>query len=126
MKKLFRKIVLFIVICFAAILINFSALGMTERYERREKKHGLDPDSIEMIDQQVFKYLKNTFFFDLPLQRLIEKPEIFVYDDNIGTGQKHIYRFKTFTTCQLKFELINYVRFYQLRLPERTLIIQYK
>lgn len=108
MQKLFRKILLFIAVCFVAMLINFSAMGMTDRYERRERKFGQDQNSIEMIDGQVFKYLKNTWFFDLPLNQLVEKNETFVITDNTGTWQKHIYRFTTFSTCQLKFVLINY------------------
>lgn len=117
-----RKFSVTVIIFFSAFMLNVSAMAFQQRYDRREDDEDYDPFVIEMTDQHVFKYLKNTWFFDLPLKsKTMTLQKDFFVDEN-GFGTNHTYVFKPFLTCQLKFLLVEYIGVFEPVLPERTLV----
>lgn len=81
-------------------------MAFQQRYDRREDDEDYDPFVIEMTDQQVFKYLKNTWFFDVPLNPAKTKIVRDFFVDDSGFGNQITMMTKPFMTCQLKFLLI--------------------
>lgn len=63
-----RKFSITIIIFFSAFMLNVSAMAFQQRYDRREDDEDFNPFVIEMTDLHVFKYLKNTWFFDVPVK----------------------------------------------------------
>jgi len=101
-------------------MLNVSAMAFQQRYERREDDEDYDPFVIEMTDLHVFKYLKNTWFFDVPL--VPEKTKIVksFYMDDSGFGNQWEVMAKPFMTCQLKFLLIDYIGIFEKPEVPRT------
>jgi len=120
-----RKISISLVIFSAAMLLNFSALALQQRYDRREEDMENDPFVIELTDQHAFKFLKNVYFFDLPLDCIIEQPNMELVNDNNGIGVKYIYTVQTFAKSQLKFVLIDYFGGISHRIPSNTYLLIY-
>ncbi|MEZ5196659.1 MAG: hypothetical protein R2764_09735 [Bacteroidales bacterium] len=58
-----RKLSITVIIFFSAFMLNVSAMAFQQRYDRREDDQDFDPNIIEMTDMQVFKFLKNTYYF---------------------------------------------------------------
>jgi hypothetical protein len=117
-----RKFSITVIIFFSAFMLNVSAMAFQQRYDRREDDEDYDPFVIEMMDQHVFKYLKNTWFFDLPLDsKTVSVQKDFFVEEN-GFGTRHAIVFKPFLTCQLKFLLIEYIGVFEPLFPERTLV----
>ena len=116
-----RKFSITVIIFFSAFMLNVSAMAFQQRYDRREDDEEYDPNVIEMVDRHVFKFLKNTWFFDQPLPGGIVEVtrDFFVRDSGFGTD--HVVVCKPFLSCQLKFLLVEYIGFFQPRLPDRTL-----
>lgn len=101
-------------------MLNVSAMSFQQRYDRREEDQESDPFVIEMTDLQVFKFLKNTYFFDFPDKgSAIDATKFFINDD-LGFGHQYEIKLETFNTCQLKFVLINYLGFYTPRSIKKT------
>ncbi|MCD4735362.1 MAG: hypothetical protein K8R53_04930 [Bacteroidales bacterium] len=119
-----RKISISFVIFFAAMMLNFSALALQQRYDRREDDLENDPFVIELTDQHALKFLKNVWFFDLPVTGMTEEPRMYLVNDNIGIGVKYDFTFKTFTKSQLKFVLINYFGGLHDKIPSNTYVIR--
>ena len=117
-----RKFSITVIIFFSAFMLNVSAMAFQQRYDRREDDEDYDPFVIEMMDQQVFKFLKNTWFFDMPLPAatLELKKDLFIEDT--GFGNNYAFVLKPFLTCQLKFLLVEYIGFFTPKLPARTLV----
>ena len=117
-----RKFSITVIIFFSAFMLNVSAMAFQQRYDRREDDEDYDPFVIEMMDQYVFKFLKNTWFFDQPLRNgIVEaRREFFVRDSGFGTD--HLFICKPFLSCQLKFLLVEYVGFFAPRRPSLTLV----
>jgi len=101
-------------------MLNVSAMAFQQRYDRREEDKESDPFVIEMTDLQVFKFLKNTYFFDLPLETISVNTEIDFFNEDNGFGNNYNISLNYFTTNQLKFVLIDYIGFYERRIPEKT------
>lgn len=101
-------------------MLNISAMSFQQRYDRREEDQESDPFVIEMTDRHILKFLKNTWFFDLPDKtRVLDKTKYFI-NDELGFGNKYEIKFETLNTCQLKFVLINYIGFYNTKAVKRT------
>ena len=115
-----RKFSITVIIFFSAFMLNVSAMAFQQRYDRREDDEDYDPFVIEMMDLHVFKYLKNTWFFDMPVKGDPEVTRDFFVEDS-GFGNSYAMVLKPFLTCQLKFLMIEYIGFFDCRLPERTL-----
>lgn len=90
------------------------------RYERKDDDKENNPFVIEMTDFHAFKFLKNTYFFDLPLMRSEPKITTWFINDDLGFGNQHEITFKPFLTSQLKFLMIDYIGFYDTQKSERT------
>ncbi len=105
-------------------MLNVSAMAFQQRYDRKEDEHENDPFIIEMTDLHVFKFLKNTYFFDIPLDKLTVKPKINFFNDDKGFGNSYNISLNYFTTCQLKFVLIDYIGFYKRNIPEKTYFLK--
>jgi len=101
-------------------------MAFQQRYDRKEEDKENDSFVIEMTDQQVFKFLKNTYFFDLPIRNISEETRVYFINDELGFGNQYEGSFKPFLTCQLKFLLINYIGFYTKEKSERTYYYQPK
>lgn len=115
-----NKISVVFITFFFAMMLNVSALSFQQRYDRREEDQETDPFVIEMTDLNVFNFLKNTYFFDLPGKtHYEEKTKFFVFDE-LGFGNQYEIKLETFNTCQLKFVLINYMGFYAHSINKRT------
>ena len=66
-----------------------------------------------MTDQQVFKFLKNTWFYDQPLNPAKTKIVRNFFVDDSGFGNQITVVLKPFKTCQLKFLLIDYIGIFE-------------
>ena len=115
-----RKFSITVIIFFSAFMLNVSAMAFQQRYDRREDDEDYDPFVIEMMDQHVFKYLKNTWFYDLPLRPAKVQQTKNFYIDERGFGNQFLLRTNPFKVCQLKFVLIDYIGFFRQEFPERT------
>ena len=123
---MYRKFSISLVIFISAFMLNVSAMAFQSRYERKDDEKENNPFVIEMTDQQVFKFLKNTYFFDLPLKDFDKESKVYFINDDLGFGNKYEGSFKPFLTCQLKFLLIDYIGFYAKAKSERTYYYQPK
>jgi len=123
---MYRKFSIGFIIFISAFMLNVSAMSFQLRYERKEDDKENDPFVIEMTDLHVFKFLKNTYFFDLPLMKAEPKITSWLINDDLGFGNQHEITFKPFLTCQLKFLLIDYIGFYSKENSERTFYYQPK
>jgi hypothetical protein len=101
-------------------------MSFQSRYERKEEDKENNPFVIEMTDSQVFKFLKNTYFFDVPLTGFKKETKVYFINDDLGFGNQYEGSFKPFLTCQLKFLLIDYIGFYTKEKSERTYYFQPK
>ena len=119
-----KKISVSVITLFFAIMLNVSALSFQQRYDRREQNQESDPFVIEMTDLQVFKFLKNTYFFDFPDKVTTINTTKFFINDELGFGNQFEIKLETFNTCQLKFVLINYIGFYDYKPIGRTYYIK--
>ena len=117
---MYRKFSIGFIIFISAFMLNVSAMSFQLRYERKEDDKENNPFVIEMTDQQVFKFLKNTWFFDLPLMKAEPKITSWFINDDLGFGNQYEVTFKPFLTCQLKFLLIDYIGVYSNRRVGRT------
>jgi hypothetical protein len=115
-----RKLSITVVIFFSAFMLNVSAMSFQQRYDRREDEQDFDPNIIEMTDMQVFKFLKNTYFFDLPINLEEETREVNFVNDNLGFGNQYTITFKPFLSCQLKFLMMEYIGFFADKKPDKT------
>jgi hypothetical protein len=115
-----RKFNITVIIFFSAFMLNVSAMAFQQRYDRREDDEDYDPFVIEMMDQHVFKYLKNTWFFDYPLSALLKETEKIFFLDDRGFGNRYVIQLKPFLSCHLKFVLIETIGFFTQRMPEHT------
>ena len=105
---------------FFAFMLNISAIGFQQRYDRREEDQESDPFVIEMTDRHIFKFLKNTWFYELPDKvKVLDKTKFFI-NDELGFGNQYEIKLTTLNTCQLKFVLINYMGFYVRKPIMRT------
>jgi hypothetical protein len=109
-----KKFSITVVVFFSAFMLSVSAMTLQQRYERRKEDSERNPNVIELADQHVFKFLKNTWFYDLPLT-VESRPEVFFFNDEMGFGNKHTIVFKPFLFCQLKFVLTEFIGFYEPR-----------
>jgi hypothetical protein len=123
---MYRKFSIGFIIFISAFMLNVSAMSFQVRYERKDDDSDNDPFVIEMTDLHVFKFLKNTYFFDLPLMNAEPKITSWLINDDLGFGNQHEITFKPFLTCQLKFLLIDYIGFYSKENSERTFYYQPK
>jgi hypothetical protein len=123
---MYRKFSISLVIFISAFMLNISAMAFQQRYDRKKEDKENDPFVIEMTDQQVFKFLKNTYFFDLPLKDFDKESKVYFINDDLGFGNQYEGSFKPFLTCQLKFLLTNYIGFYAKEKSERTYYYQPK
>ncbi|MCD4698733.1 MAG: hypothetical protein K8S16_21080 [Bacteroidales bacterium] len=121
-----RKFSISVIIFFAAFMLNVSAMAFQQRYDRREDDEDFDPFVIEMTDHQVLKYLKNTWFFDVPLKQDTLQYENYFYNDALGFGNKYTVSSKPFLSCRLKFVLIDYIGFYSQRSNSTTCYMNFK
>ena len=108
-----KKLSITVIIFFSAFMLNVSAMAFQQRYDRREDDEDYDPFVIEMTDLHVFKYLKNTWFYDAPLTPESTKIIRNFFNNDIGFGTEITFTAKTFLTCQLKFLLVDYIGFYK-------------
>ena len=95
-------------------------MAFQQRYDRREEDQESDPFVIEMTDLNVFKFLKNTYFFDFPDKNKITEQAKFFINDDIGFGNQYEIKLEFLNTCQLKFVLIDYIGFYKRIIPGKT------
>lgn len=116
-----RKFSITVIIFFSAFMLNVSAMAFQQRYDRREDDEDYDPYVIEMIDLHVFKYLKNTWFFDKPLKGKTVEVTKCLFIEKTGFGTSYAFVAKPFLSCQLKFLMIEYIGFFMPEVPERTL-----
>jgi hypothetical protein len=123
---MYRKFSIGFIIFISAFVLNVSAMSFQLRYERKEEDKENNPFVIEMTDQHVFKFLKNTYFFDLPLNNPEKETTVYFINDDMGFGNQYEVTFKPFLTCQLKFLLINYIGFYSKEKSDRTFYFQTK
>ncbi|MBN2173394.1 MAG: hypothetical protein JW731_04640 [Bacteroidales bacterium] len=121
-----RKFSVTIIIFFSAFMLNVSAMAFQQRYDRREDDEDFDPFVIEMTDLNVFKYLKNTWYFDFPIEKSIAKIENGFYLDKAGFGNQYFVSFHPFKTCQLKFVFVEYLGFFEQKIPGKTYYLQLK
>ncbi len=117
---MYRKFSIGLVIFISAFMLNVSAMSLQERYTRKEDENENDPFVIEMTDLHVFKFLKSTYFFDFPQTVQAEEKKTYFINDDLGFGNRYEGSFKPFLTCQLKFLLIDYIGFYEKKLPDKT------
>jgi hypothetical protein len=103
-------------------MLNMSAMAFQSRYERKEEDKENNPYVIEMMDQQVFKFLKNTWYFDFPLTAPGNESQVYFITDDLGFGNRYEMILKPFLTCQLKFLLIDYFGIYSRSTPEKTFL----
>ena len=115
-----KKISITLIIFFSTFILNVSAMAFQQRYDRREDDEDFDPFVIEMTDQQTFKYLKNTWFFDMPLNPAKTKVVYDFFVDDSGFGSQVTLVTKPFTTCQLKFLLIDYIGVFEKEKSKKT------
>ena len=115
-----RKFSITVIIFFSAFMLNVSAMAFQQRYDRREDDEDYDPFVIEMMDQHVFKYLKNTWFFDYPLSALVKEGEKTFFLEENGFGSKYVIQFRPFQSCHLKFVLFDYIGLFSQRMPDHT------
>lgn len=115
-----KKISFTLLVFISVFMLNVSAISFQQRYDRREEDQESNPFVIEMTDLQVFKYLKNTWFYDLPDRGKMPDTTKFFVNDKIGFGNQYEIKLTTFNTCQLKFVLINYIGFYVHKPVKRT------
>ena len=119
---MYRKISIGFIIFISAFLLNVSAMAFQSRYERKEEDKENNPFVIEMMDQQVFKFLKNTWHFDFPLTMAGKESQVHFITDDFGFGNRYELILKPFLTCQLKFLLVNYIGIYSRSNPEKTFL----
>ncbi len=93
-------------------------MAFQQRYDRREDDEDYDPFVIEMTDQQVFKFLKNTWFSDMPLRPEKTKFIRNFFVDEAGFGNQITVVAKPFMTCQLKFLLVEYMGIFEQNRPD--------
>lgn len=105
-------------------MLNVSAMAFQQRYDRREEDRESDPFVIEMTDLSVFKFLKNTYFFDFPDKNKITEQAKFFINDDTGFGNQYEIKLECLNTCQLKFVLINYIGLYTQRPLKRTYFME--
>ena len=117
-----RKYSITLIIFFSVFMLNVSAMAFQQRYDRREDDEEYDPFVIEMMDQHVLKYLKNTWFYDIPLNPVSGSERTTFFVQNMGFGNNHTFISKPFQSSQLKFVLIEYIGFFKKELPEHTFI----
>lgn len=117
-----RKISVTVIIFFSAFMLNVSAMAFQQRYDRRDDDEDYDPYVIEMMDQHVFKYLRNTWFFEMPLNLAPEDRHATFFVGDAGFGNQHTLVAKPFCCCHLKFVLIEYIGFFRQEIPARTFI----
>ncbi len=115
-----RKISITVIIFFSAFMLNVSAMAFQQRCDRREDDNDFDPFVIEMTDMHVLKYLKNTWYYDLPLEKSKTSYQKNFFNDDSGFGNTYTFTSKAFTTCQLKFVLMEYIGFYETDIKSRT------
>ena len=115
-----RKASITVIIFFSAFMLNVSAMAFQQRYDRREDDEEYDPFVIEMTDLHVFKYLKNTWFYDVPLTKENTKVVKSFYIDESGFGNQWMVDAKPFKTCQLKFLMIAYIGFFDTKKVPKT------
>ena len=115
-KKISSTLLIFI----SVFMLNVSAMAFQQRYDRREEDQESDPFVIEMTDLHVFKFLKNTYFYDLPDKIKIKDKTKFFINDEFGFGNQYEIKLEFLNTCQLKFVLIDYIGFYANKTPEKT------
>lgn len=115
-----KKITYVFLIFVSAFMLNVSAMAFQQRYDRKEDEKENDPFVIEMNDIHVFKFLKNTYFFDIPLEQITTKQKVSFFNENMGFGNKYQFAFNYFLSNQLKFVLIEYIGFYSNKIPEKT------
>lgn len=115
-----RKFSISVVIFISAFMLNVSAMAFQVRYERKDNDKENDPFVIEMTDLHVFKFLKNTYFFDLPLNSTKKETTVYFINDDLGFGNQYEGSFKPFLTCQMKFLLIDYIGFYDREKSDKT------
>lgn len=108
-----RKFAIGIIIFFSAFMLNVSAMAFQQRYDRREDDEDFDPFVIEMTDLHVLKYLKNTWYFEFPLNQTLMLDKKFFVNDDLGFGQQYQFSTKPDLSSQLKFVLIDYIGFYK-------------
>ena len=107
-------------------MLNVSAMAFQQRYDRREDDEDFDPFMIEMTDQQVFKLLKNTWFYDVPLNHDKVKVERNFFVDDVGFGNQMALVAKPFMTCQLKFLLIDYIGVFEKERTSKTYFLNFE
>ncbi|MFU8844757.1 MAG: hypothetical protein ACNA7V_13220 [Bacteroidales bacterium] len=115
-----KKFSITVVIFFSAFMLSVSAMSIQQRYERRKEDSEPNPNVIELADQHIFKFLKNTWFYDLPLT-IESRPEVCFFNDEMGFGNKHTMVFQPFLFCQLKFVLTEFIGFYEAKPAAKTL-----
>ena len=115
-----NKLAVSLITIFFALMLNVSALAFQQRYDRREEDKESDPFVIEMTDQHIFKFLKNTCFYEIPDKVKVLDNKKFFINDTLGFGTQYEIKLETFNTCQLKFVLINYAGIYTQRSIQRT------
>lgn len=115
-----RKFSVTVIIFFSVFMLNVSAMAFQQRYDRREDDEDYDPFVIEMMDQQVFRYLKNTWFFDLPLRDKENLVESTFFVEQQGFGNQYTTRSTPFLSCHLKFVLIDYIGFFRQEAADRV------
>jgi len=117
-----KKISYVLLIFISAFMLNVSAMAFQQRYDRKEEEQENDPFVIEMTDLHVFKFLRNTYFFDIPLKKIATKHKVNFFNENLGFGNKYQSSGNYFLSSQLKFVLIDYIGFYSNKIPENTFI----
>jgi hypothetical protein len=121
-----HKISITAIIFFSAFMLNVSAMAFQQRYDRREDDEDYDPFVIEMTDLQVFKFLKNTWFFDIPIQPEKTKFIRNFFVDESGFGNQITVVAKPFMTCHLKFLLIDYIGVFENKKMPKTYYLNFK
>ena len=119
-KKISSTVLIFI----SVFMLNVSAMAFQQRCERREEDQESDPFVIEMTDLNIFKFLKNTYFFDFPDKSKITEQAKFFINDDTGFGNQYEIKIEFLNTCQLKFVLINYIGFYTQKPLKRTYFME--
>lgn len=117
-----RKLTLTLFIFFSAFLLNISAMAFQQRYDRRDDEDQSGAHLIEMTDSQVLKYLKNTWYYDIPIGKDKDQFSKVFFVEESGFGHQVFIQAKPNETCQLKFVLINYLGFFH-RMPANTFVV---
>ena len=115
-----KKVSYTLLIFISVFMLNVSAMSFQQRYDRKEEEQESDPFVIEMTDRHIFKFLKNTCFYELPDKIKILNKNKFFINDKLGFGNQYEIKLITLNTCQLKFVLINYMGFYTHMPLKRT------